>query len=72
MSDDFDEAQRREDLHRHLGIDAARRQAAATLHGEGADDCEGCGEPIPKARKQILPGATRCAQCQSLFERHVR
>ena len=32
--------------------------------GEGLDFCEECGEPIPPARRQALPGVRTCVPCQ--------
>lgn len=34
-------------------------------------DCEDCGEPIPPIRRQ-LGGVTRCADCQTHFEKTRR
>lgn len=31
--------------------------------------CEDCGRSIPEARLRARPTATRCIQCQALFER---
>lgn len=31
-------------------------------------DCAACGEPIPAARLQALPGARRCVGCQRELE----
>ena len=50
---------------------ARRRQLARTdalLAGEGAEDCEDCGEPIPEARRKALPGCRTCVDCQSVRE----
>ncbi len=33
--------------------------------GEGDTHCELCGEAIPEARRQALPGARTCVPCQS-------
>jgi phage/conjugal plasmid C-4 type zinc finger TraR family protein len=41
----------------------------ARLSGEGAADCADCGEPIPAARREALPAATRCRDCQEDHER---
>ena len=30
--------------------------------------CEECGNNIPKARRQALPGVTTCLRCQELWE----
>jgi phage/conjugal plasmid C-4 type zinc finger TraR family protein len=31
-------------------------------------ECEDCGEPIPEARRQAVPGCTRCVECQTAYE----
>ncbi|WP_084312824.1 TraR/DksA C4-type zinc finger protein [Desulfobulbus elongatus] len=67
--DDVDIAQElREAELRHLL--AAR--AYALPHGESAEECDDCGEPIPEARRQAAPGCTRCVFCQQRFERRMR
>ncbi|RZJ45999.1 MAG: DksA/TraR family C4-type zinc finger protein [Brevundimonas sp.] len=33
--------------------------------GEGTEDCIDCGDPIPAARREALPGVTTCVSCQS-------
>ncbi|WP_420142813.1 DksA/TraR family C4-type zinc finger protein [Sphingomonas sp.] len=33
--------------------------------GPGLTECEECGEQIPEARRQALPGARTCVSCQS-------
>jgi phage/conjugal plasmid C-4 type zinc finger TraR family protein len=33
--------------------------------GEGAMDCEECGEPIPERRRLALPGVRTCVECQA-------
>lgn len=30
--------------------------------------CVDCGEPIPKARQEAVPGCTRCVICQRAYE----
>lgn len=68
MADDFDQAQQREECDRQhaLGRVLANRQR---MNGRGREDCEDCGDEIPKARREKVPGATRCVSCQSAFER---
>lgn len=44
---------------------AARPQGA--VHA-AAEDCQVCGEPIPEARRQAVPGCDRCLDCQALEE----
>ena len=38
--------------------------------GESAKECDDCGEPIPKRRREALPGTRTCVACQS--ERDAR
>jgi phage/conjugal plasmid C-4 type zinc finger TraR family protein len=45
--------------------DALLRARAELTAGEGLDECEICGEPIPAARRRALPAARTCVQCQS-------
>jgi phage/conjugal plasmid C-4 type zinc finger TraR family protein len=45
--------------------DAVDRARARLLAGEGADECEECGAPIPAARRLALPSARTCVTCQS-------
>lgn len=32
---------------------------------ESAEFCQQCGEPIPKARRKVLPGVQFCISCQT-------
>jgi phage/conjugal plasmid C-4 type zinc finger TraR family protein len=45
--------------------DAVNRARARLLARDGSDECDECGEPIPEARRQALPGARTCVACQS-------
>jgi len=49
-----------EDAVRH-----ARRQLERAAASPGRSDCEECGDPIPEARRQAMPGARLCIHCQS-------
>jgi len=33
--------------------------------GEGLEDCEACGDPIPDKRRAALPGVRTCVACQA-------
>ena len=33
--------------------------------GEGAEQCDECGDEIPAARRKALPGARTCVSCQA-------
>ncbi|RWE48556.1 MAG: hypothetical protein EOS79_08460 [Mesorhizobium sp.] len=67
-------AERRVELERAASI--ARIQAAA--RGQySAEEISGprfcdCGEPIPEARRQAMPGCRRCVDCETFIERQSR
>jgi len=51
-------------------VDSAVKRARSRLaQGESLLACEECGEPIPEARRQALPGVRRCVPCQSEADR---
>jgi len=62
--DDFDQAAKLELAHRNRLI----KQAGKTPDRAGTADCRDCGEPIPYARRQSVPHATRCIDCQTSLE----
>ncbi len=39
---------------------------------DGLDVCEECGEEIPEARRNALPGTRTCVACQSIRDRTIR
>jgi phage/conjugal plasmid C-4 type zinc finger TraR family protein len=45
--------------------DAVLRARAATPRGKSATHCDECGEPIPQARREAVPGVRTCIACQS-------
>lgn len=45
--------------------DALSSARARMPSGEGLEECEDCGEDIPVARREALPGARTCVSCQS-------
>ncbi|PZR53306.1 MAG: hypothetical protein DI537_55200 [Stutzerimonas stutzeri] len=36
--------------------------------GESATECDSCGDDIPDARRQAVPGCRFCVSCQGLME----
>lgn len=46
-----------------------RERERMSAPAESATDCEECGEPIPEARRQAVPGCTRCIECQTIYDR---
>lgn len=74
MADDADRAQKeidrlQEDALARLRVRAIEgERAAALLHG-AFGHCVDCGEEIDPARREAMPRAVRCLQCQSAAER---
>ena len=42
-----------------------RARARLLAMGEGSDECDECGEPIPEGRRRALPGVRTYVACQS-------
>jgi phage/conjugal plasmid C-4 type zinc finger TraR family protein len=51
----------------HLSSDALADVRRA-LEGNGQSDCEDCGDVIPSARRQAMPSAIRCVNCQTQID----
>ncbi|WP_165825229.1 TraR/DksA family transcriptional regulator [Rhodopseudomonas palustris] len=66
--DQFDEAQALEERER----DECIARATARRKGPGATHCVVCGEPIDEARREAMPSAIRCVECQDRRERWAR
>jgi phage/conjugal plasmid C-4 type zinc finger TraR family protein len=45
--------------------DAVLRARAQLAAGKSAKECDDCGEPIPKRRREALPGVRTCVACQA-------
>ncbi len=45
--------------------DEIRRARSRLGSGDSRRDCAECGEPIPEARRQAVPGVRLCIRCQS-------
>lgn len=48
------------------GVQQARRQLP---EGESRSRCAECGEPIPQARREAVPGVQLCIDCREQRER---
>jgi len=46
----------------------AQHRAAHPL-GDSCSHCRECGDPIPKKRRQAVPGVTLCVDCQTVEEK---
>lgn len=66
MTDLIDRAQEREQIDRDLAIEAARGPFArlGDTPWETATECLECGEILPEARRQAVPGVMLCCECQ--------
>lgn len=49
------------------GVQQARRQLP---EGESRSRCAECGEPIPQARREAIPGVQLCIDCREQQERN--
>lgn len=61
-------AQQTDAQFRDQAIAAARISGSDNSRYASADTCGWCGEEIPEARRQAVPGCDLCAQCQSQKE----
>lgn len=49
--------------------DAVERARSKLPVGESLSHCEECGQAIPEARRQAVPGVRLCVTCQSALDR---
>lgn len=52
--------------------DAVERARARLPSGASLSHCQECGEEIPEARRQAVPGVRLCVDCQAEADRQVR
>lgn len=45
--------------------DAVSRARSQLPRGESLTNCEACGNPIPGARREAIPGVRLCVACQA-------
>jgi phage/conjugal plasmid C-4 type zinc finger TraR family protein len=48
--------------------DAVNRARSEMARGESLRECEECGEAIPEARRQAVPGVRHCIACREAAE----
>lgn len=65
MTDIADKASESEDLFLAEALYKAGRPSENNVSNY---ECDDCGDPIPEARRQAVPGCTRCVYCQEYFE----
>jgi phage/conjugal plasmid C-4 type zinc finger TraR family protein len=61
--DDIDRAQHHNEQHLAQAL-AAHKAGRARPTSSSATHCLDCGDPIPLARRQAVPGCVRCVVCQ--------
>ena len=49
--------------------DAVQRARQRLPRGESLEHCEECGETIPLARREAIPGVRLCLDCQEVEDR---
>ncbi|WP_280563256.1 DksA/TraR family C4-type zinc finger protein [Chromohalobacter sp. 48-RD10] len=52
--------------------DAVQRSRQQLPNGESLSHCEECGDFIPQARRDAVPGVRLCIVCQDERDRHER
>jgi phage/conjugal plasmid C-4 type zinc finger TraR family protein len=52
--------------------DAIRRAQSRMPQGPGSTHCAECGDGIPQARRDAVPGARLCISCQEIQDRDSR
>lgn len=67
--DEIDRASEREAFFNRQAIDEIRAMVDAGTLADGSEFCEECGEEIPTARRDAVPGCTLCVVCQGMMER---
>ena len=60
--DTIDKAQLIEEFHR---AEALARMTTAATPTTGAERCRICGDPIPEARRLLVPGTDLCVECKA-------
>ena len=51
--------------------DAVLAARARLVAGQGTEECDDCGEMIPKKRRAALPGVRTCVACQAERDKAV-
>jgi phage/conjugal plasmid C-4 type zinc finger TraR family protein len=52
--------------------DAVERARARLPRGPSRTECKECGEPIPEARREAIPGVRLCIACQEEHDAQER
>jgi len=52
--------------------DEIARVRGTMSRGESAEFCDECGEPIPQARREAVPGVRFCLACQQEHDKALK
>ena len=52
--------------------DAIKRARAQLPSGPSLRECEECGDAIPQARREAVPGVRLCVACQAQHDEHAQ
>ena len=52
--------------------DGVKRARDQLPRGESLEHCEECGDAIPEARRQAVPGVRLCIKCQAEHDKNVK
>ncbi|MGZ9810298.1 DksA/TraR family C4-type zinc finger protein [Pseudoroseicyclus sp. H15] len=54
-----------EQIEASIEDELSRMKARRALVGESATECAECGDEIPQARREAIPGVKLCIECQT-------
>ena len=59
-------------IHIHMNaVAAVQAKIAKQAENPSLEECEECGEPIPEARRLLIPGVTMCVDCKERQEKRT-
>jgi len=61
-----------EKFHTDLALLQHRQRQAFNMKNYSLTHCENCGNEIPQARRQSIPGVNLCVNCKAAEERVAR
>jgi phage/conjugal plasmid C-4 type zinc finger TraR family protein len=59
----------------HINMNAVanvRNKLAKQAKEPSLTECEDCGEEIPQARREAVPGVKRCIACQNIIDKRKK
>ena len=57
-------------IHMHMNAVAeVQKKLAKQAEQPSAEECTECAEPIPEARRKLIPGVMLCVDCKEYHER---